>query len=153
MTAPRLDRAHKRHAGSALAVVLALLAAGAALAGAVARSAALELAMAEHDLSSVRAGAAAEAGLAAALRARGWSAASDWSGAGALPGNAAWTAEVVLLATRIDNHGGTTEWLFEARSEGRAGAARVALSRGFSVQGALPGEPAPRWWRQVEPLP
>jgi hypothetical protein len=149
----QLTDAPRVHSGSALVVVLALLAAGVALAGAVARSAAMELAMTEQALSSVRARTAAEAGLAAALRARGWSAGPGWSGAGQLPEGAQWSAEVGLLAARVDLATGLTDWVFEARSVGRAGLAGVALSRGFSVRGVLPGEPVPLWWRQVEPLP
>jgi hypothetical protein len=148
MHRPRLLRA----GGSALVVVLAFLAAGVLLAGGLARSAALEMAMAEHALSGVRARTAAEAGLAAALRAQGWSATATWAGQGTLAGGASWTAQVELLAARVEP-GGATEWVFEIRSTGRAAAAQVVLSQGFSVTGALPGTPAPTWWRQLEPAP
>jgi hypothetical protein len=134
-------------------VVLAFLAAGMLLAGGLARSGTLELAMTEHDLSRVRARAAAEAGVTAALRARGWSAAAPWSGSGVLAGGASWTAEVRLVAARVAPGGGATDWVFEIRSSGRAAAARVELSRGFSVSGALPGAARPTWWRQLEPAP
>jgi hypothetical protein len=145
--------ARNRIGGSALVVVLAFLAAGTLLAGGLARSAALEMAMAEHDLSRVRARAAAEAGLAAALRARGWSAATPWAGHGVLAAGATWTAEVRLVAARVAPGGGATDWVFEVRSTGRAAAARVELSRGFSVSGALPGTARLTWWRQLEPAP
>lgn len=142
-----------RAAGSALVVVLAFLAAGALLAGGLARSAALEMAMAEHALSGVRAQTAAQAGLAAALRAQGWSATATWEGQGTLAGGASWTAQVELLGARLDPGGGATEWVFEIRSTGRAAAAQVVLSQGFAVTGALPGVPMPTWWRQLEPAP
>ena len=143
----------RRISGSALVVVLGFLAAGVLLAGGLARSAALEMSMAEHALSGLRARTAAEAGLAAALRARGWSATATWTGQGTLAGGASWTAQVELLGARVDPGGGATEWLFEIRSTGQAAAARVLLSQGFSVTGALPGTPAPTWWRQLEPAP
>lgn len=154
LCSPRLrpPRHVMRAGGSALAVVLACLAAGVLLAGGLARSAALEMAMAEHALSGIRARTAAEAGLAAALRARGWSATAIWEGQGSLAGGASWTARVELLAARVEP-GGATEWVFEIRSAGRAAAAQVVLSQGFSVTGALPGVPAPTWWRQLEPAP
>lgn len=146
-------RRRLRAGGSALVVVLAFLAAGALLAGGLARSAALEMAMAEHALSGVRARTAAQAGLAAALRAQGWSATAAWEGHGTLAGGASWTAQVELLGARLDPGGGATEWVFEIRSTGRAAAAQVLLSQGFSVTGALPGTPLPTWWRQLEPAP
>lgn len=143
----------RRAGGSALVVVLAFLAAGMLLAGGLARSAALELAMAEHDLSRVRARAAAAAGLTAAMRARAWSAAATWEARGELAGGASWTARVDLVAARVAPGGGATDWVFEVRSAGRAAAAAVDLSRGFSVSGALPGTARPLWWRQLEPTP
>ena len=139
--------------GSALVVVLGFLAAGVLLAGGLARSAALEMSMAEHALSGLRARTAAEAGLAAARHAHGWSATATWEGQGTLAGGASWAAQVELLGARIDPGGGATEWLFEIRSTGRAATAQVLLSQGFSVTGALPGTPAPTWWRQLEPAP
>jgi len=151
MSAYRYGR--RRAAGSALVVVLAFLAAGMLLAGGLARSAALEMAMAEHEVSRVRARAAAEAGLAAALRSGAWSAATAWTGHGALAGGASWSATITLLAARIDPLGGATEWVFEIHSTGRAAAAQVALSQGFHVTGALPGSAQPTWWRQLEPAP
>ncbi|NHA14902.1 hypothetical protein [Thioalkalivibrio sp. XN279] len=157
MTRSRSRRTDRRRllraGGSALVAMLAFLAAGVLLAGGLARSAALEMAMAQHALSGLRARTAAEAGLAAALRAQGWSATATWEGHGALAGGASWTAQVELVGARVDPTGGATEWVFEARSIGRASAARVVLSQGFSVTGALPGTPAPTWWRQLEPAP
>lgn len=148
-------RGSPRHriGGSALVVVLGFLAAGVLLAEGLARSAALEMSMAEHALSGLRAHSAAAAGLAAALRARGWSATAAWEGQGTLAGGASWAAQVELLGARVDPDGGATEWLFEIRSTGEAAAARVLLSQGFSVTGALPGTPTPTWWRQLEPAP
>jgi hypothetical protein len=134
-------------------VVLAFLGAGVLLAGGLARSAALEMAMAGHALSGIRARTAAEAGIAAALRAQSWTATAPWEGHGALAGGASWTGQVELLGARVDPGGGATEWVFEIRSTGRAAAAQVVLSQGFSVSGALPGTPAPTWWRQLEPAP
>jgi len=136
-----------------LVVVLVLMAAGMALSSAVARSAAAELAMAEQGLSRLRSLEAAEAGLASVLRARGWSAAGPFSLAGTLAGGGEWEAEVRLLAARLDPAGGPVEWLFEIESHGRAGLARTTLAQSFTVQGALPGEPQPGWWRQLEAPP
>ena len=153
MTGRSRCRPLRRAGGSALVVVLAFLAAGVLLAGGLARSAALEMSMAEHALSGIRARTAAEAGVATALRAQGWSAAVTWEGHGTLAGGASWTAQVELLGARVDPGGGATEWVFEVRSTGRAAAAKVVLSQGFAVVGALPGSPRPTWWRQLEPGP
>ena len=143
----------RRERGAALAVVLVLTAAGMALSSAVATSAALELAMAERGAGRLRAFEAAEAGLAAALRARAWSASDPWTAAGALPAGGEWQVEVRLAAARIDPVGGVVDWHFEIESSGRDGAARVTLVQGFRVAGGLPGEPQRTWWRQEDPAP
>jgi hypothetical protein len=147
-------RGHPRHArGAALAVLLVLLAAGMALSTAVATSAALELAMAGGGLSRLRAAEAAEAGVAAALRAREWSAAAPWSATGALAEGGRWQVEVRLLAARVDPLGGAVDWRFEIESSGEHGVSRVTLLQAFDVTGALPGDPQPAGWRQLEPPP
>jgi hypothetical protein len=142
-----------RARGAVLAVVLVLLAAGAALSSAVATSAALELAMADRTQSRLRAFEAAEAGLSAALLAREWSAAEPWAASGAIVAGCQWQAWIRLATARIDPSGGEVEWHFEIESTGRDGAARVTLVQGFKVQGALPGEPVLTWWRRGEPAP
>lgn len=139
----------RRAEGAVLVVVLAFLAAGALLSSAVGRTAALELAMTEQGLSRLRASLAAEAGVAAALQARGWSAAGRWEGTGSLPHGGDWQATVELAAARINPGGGPVEWVFEVRSTGTAGPARATVSRGFTVTGALPGTPQPTWWRRT----
>jgi hypothetical protein len=149
----RACRSPSRARGAVLAIVLILLAAGAALSSAVATSAALELAMADRTQSRLRAFEAAEAGLSAALLAREWSAAEPWSASGSVMAGGEWQAEVRLVAARIDPYGGEVEWHFEIESAGRDGAARVTLVQGFQVQGALPGEPGLTWWRRGEPAP
>lgn len=142
-----------RQSGSALAVVLVLTAAGMALSSAVATSAALELAMSARNTSRLRAFAAAEAGVAEALRARGWSAGAPWVNAGTLTDGGAWQAEVRLVAARLDPVDATVEWHFEVESSGRHGAASVVVLQGFRVSGGLPGEPRRTWWRQADPAP
>lgn len=142
-------RAGRRAEGAVLVVVLAFLAAGALLSSAVGRTAALELAMTEQGLSQLRAQLAAEAGVAAALQARGWSAAARWDSAGSLPHGGDWQASVELVAARIGPGGGPVEWVFEVRSTGTAGPARATISHGFAVAGALPGTPQPSWWRRT----
>lgn len=139
----------RRAEGAVLVVVLAFLAAGALLSTAVGRTAALELAMTEQGLSRLQAGLAAEAGVAAALQARGWSAAGRWEGTGTVPHGGSWRATVELVAARLDPGGGPAEWVFEIRSTGAAGPARATVSRGFAVRGALPGTPQPTWWRRT----
>jgi hypothetical protein len=134
-------------------MVLVFLAAGAALSTAVARTAALELAMTEQGLSRLQAQLAAEAGLDAALAAQGWSVSAPWQSRGELPHGGRWTATVTLVAARLDPGGGTPEWIFEARSTGEAGSARTTLVQGFSVEGALPGIPQPTWWHRAEAEP
>lgn len=153
MTAARRRAQPVRSDGVVLVIVLVLMSAGMALSSAVARSAAAELAMVEQGLSRLRAREAAEAGLASVLRAREWSAAGTSSASGSLVGGGEWEAEVRLLAARLDPSGGAVEWLFEIESHGRAGRARTALARSFTVQGPLPGEPRLGWWRQLEPPP
>lgn len=143
----------RRARGAALAVVLVMTAAGMALSSAVATSAALELAMAEQGIARLRAFEAAEAGLAAALRARAWSAAGPWSAAGTLVTGGEWRVEIRLAAASTDPLAGTAEWHFEIESDGRHGAARATLVQGFRVTGALPGEPRRTWWRQEDPAP
>jgi hypothetical protein len=143
----------RREGGATLAVVLVLTAAGMALSSAVATSAALELAMAERVSARLRAFEAAEAGLAAALRARAWSASDAWTSSGVLPEGGEWRVEVRLAAARLDPLGGVVDWHFEIESSGREGAARVTLAQGFRVAGALPGEPQRTWWRQEDPAP
>lgn len=142
---------HER--GVALVVLLVLLTAGMALSTAVATSGALELAMTDRSLGRLRAAEAAEAGIAAALRARGWSTADPWTAAGALADGGRWRVEVRLLAARLDPLGGPVDWRFEIESRGEHGAARVTLLQAFEVTGALPGDPQRAGWRQVEPSP
>jgi hypothetical protein len=139
--------------GAVLVMVLVFLAAGAALSTAVARTAALELAMTEQGLSRLQAQLAAEAGLDAALAAQGWSASAPWQARGELPQGGRWTAMVTLVAARLDPGGGAAEWIFEARSTGEAGPARTTVAQGFRVQGALPGVPQAAWWHRVEAEP
>ena len=146
--AGRVQPGHRMR-GAVLVVVLAFLAAGALLSAAVGRSAALELAMTEQGLSRLRAELAAEAGVAASLQARGWSAAGRWEGSGTLPHGGDWRATVELVAARIVPGGGPVEWVFEIRSAGTAGPAQATISRGFAVSGALPGTPQPTWWRRT----
>ena len=143
----------RRADGAVLVVVLVLTAAGMALSAAVATSGTLELAMAERSAARLRAFEAAEAGLAAALRARAWSAGAPWTASGELVDGGAWRTEVRLAAARVDPLGGPVDWHFEIESTGREGPARVTLAQGFRVQGALPGEPQRSWWRQAEPEP
>ena len=143
----------RRTRGAALAVVLVLTTAGMALSSAVATSAALELAMAEQSTARQRAFEAAEAGLAAALRARAWSADSPWSATGELVASGAWRAEVRLAAAQVDPLTDAVEWHFEIESSGRLGAAAVTLMQGFRVAGALPGEPRRTWWRREDSAP
>lgn len=143
----------RRAQGVALTAVLVLTAAGMALSSALATSAALEHAMAERATARLRAFAAAEAGIAAALRARGWSAGNAWAASGTLADAGAWQAEVRLVAARLDPPSGTVDWLFEIESSGRSGTAGVTLLQGFLVTGALPGEPRRTWWRQADPAP
>lgn len=146
-------RAPARSGGAVLAVVLVLLAAGMAVSAAVATAATLELAMAERAAARLRAHEAAEAGIASALQAGQWSAGTPWSATGALPEGGDWQVAVVLDTARIDPLGGPVEWLFEITSRGRAGTAATTLVQAFRVSGALPGVPAPTWWRQAEPAP
>jgi hypothetical protein len=141
-----------RSQGAALVVVLVMLLAGTAVAASVASFAAQELALAGGSVARLRALQAADAGLATALAARGWSADGPWRSTGQLEGSE-WTAEVRLVAARIGTDGGPVEWLFEIESNGRHGAARASFLQGFSVHGPLPGEPQPGWWRQLEPGP
>lgn len=142
---------HER--GSVLALLLVLLAAGMALSAAVATSAALELAMSDRATARLRAAEAAEAGIAAALRARGWSSTGPWTASGALAESGRWRVEVRLFAARVDPHGGPVDWRFEIESAGEHGAARVTLLQAFDVSGALPGEPRPAGWHRLEPSP
>lgn len=135
--------------GAVLVVVLAFLAAGALLSSAVGRTAALELAMSGHSVSRLQAQLAAEAGVAAALQAQGWSPSGRWEATGTLPHGGTWRATVELVAARIVPGGGPAEWVFEIRSTGADGPARATVSRGFAVQGALPGTPQPTWWRRT----
>lgn len=137
--------------GAALVMVLVMAAAGMALAAAIARTAVLELAMAERDAARLRATAAAEAGLAEALRRREWSAADPWRAAGITTNGARWEVEVRLDAARLDQALELVEWHFEIESAGRAGPAAMTILQGFKVLGALPGEPRRTWWRQAEP--
>ena len=139
--------------GAVLVMVLVFLAAGAALSTAVARTAALELAMTEQGLSRLQAQLAAEAGLDAALEAGGWSASAPWQGRGELPHGGRWAASVTLVATRLDPGSGAVEWVFEARSTGAAGSARATMVQGFRVDGALPGIPQLAWWHRAEVEP
>lgn len=139
--------------GAVLAVVLVLLAAGMALAAAIATSAALEHAMSDSSASLLRARQAAETGLSVALAARGWSATDTWHGSGSLPGGALWEAEVRLVAARFDASTGLAEWLFEIESTGEAATGRSAMLQGFTVLGALPGAPRLAWWRLAEDVP
>lgn len=139
--------------GVVLPLVLVLLAASMTLAGAVATSATLELAMADRAGARLRATEAAEAGIAAALRAREWSAAGPWTFAGALPAAGEWRVEVRLAAARADALSGEVEWLFEIESIGRAGAAVAVLRQDFAVTGPLPGTARRRGWHVVEPVP
>lgn len=136
-----------------LPLVLVLVAASLTLAGAVATSATLELAMAAQVGERLRAIEAADAGILAVLRAGEWSPAAPWSSAGTLPAGGAWQAEVRLTAARIDPLSGEVEWLFEIESTGRAGVADAVLREDFAVTGALPGTPRRRGWRIVEPAP
>lgn len=143
-----------RHArGGVLAVLLVLLAAGMALSTAVATSGALELAMSDRGLARLRAAEAAEAGVAAALRARAWSSVSPWTASGVLAESGRWRVEVRLFAARVDPLGGPVDWRFEIESAGEHGAARVTLLQAFDVSGALPGDPRPAGWRLLEPPP
>lgn len=139
--------------GAALAVLLVLLATGMVLSTAVATSGALELAMTDRAFSRLRAAEAAEAGLATALRARGWSTAAPWTAAGRLAGSGRWRVEVRLFAARVDPLGGPVDWRFEIESRGEYGAARVTLLQAFDVTGALPGDPRLAGWHQQEPPP
>jgi hypothetical protein len=139
--------------GFVLPVLLVLLAAGMALSIAAATTAAMTLAMSERSAGRLRALEAAEAGLAAALRAGGWGPAEAWTGAGSLPAGGRWQATVRLVAAQIDPLGGPVHWRFEIESAGEDGAARALLLQGFEVAGALPGEPVLTWWRQGEPEP
>ena len=113
----------------------------------------LELAMADRAGARLRATEAAEAGIAAALRAREWSAAGPWTFAGALPAAGEWRVEVRLAAARADALSGEVEWLFEIESIGRAGAAVAVLRQDFAVTGPLPGTARRRGWHVVEPVP
>jgi hypothetical protein len=149
MSRSRFSRANSR--GAALAVVLVLTAAGMALSSAVATSAALELAMSGQSVARQRALEAAEAGIAAALRAQEWSAAGPWSDSGTMSEGGTWQVELRLTAARIDPSGAPVDWHFEIESRGRDGAARVTLVQGFRVLGELPGEVRLSWWRQAEP--
>lgn len=153
MNPPRYAPMRPREHGFVLVLVLVLMAAGMALAAAVANSAMLELAMTGRSLMRLRALEAAEAGLVTAMRARGWSASENWSATGTLAEQDRWRAEVRLVAARIDTAQAIVEWHFEIESEGRAGHAAVKLLQGFSVHGALPGEPRYRWWRHGEAPP
>jgi hypothetical protein len=142
-----------RQRGAMMVVVLVMMAAGSVLSAAIASSAALELAMADRSATRLRAFEAAEAGLAAMLRARSWSAAEPWSGSGTLAGSGEWEAEVRLAAARVDPVSGVVEWRFEIASTGRHGAAEVSLLQAFDVLGALPGEPRRAGWRRIEAAP
>jgi hypothetical protein len=143
-----------RHArGAVLAVVLALLAAGMALSAAIATSAALEFAMADRGAARLRAAEAADAGLAAALRARAWSASDPWTAAGSLDGGGDWQVEARLVAARVDPLGGPVDWRFEIESHGRHGAAHVRLVQALDITGALPGDPRLAGWRRLESGP
>lgn len=142
-----------RSGGAALAVVLVLTAAGMALSAAVATSAALELAMSGRSAVRQRAFEAAEAGIAAALRAREWSASGPWNDAGTQAAGGAWQVEVRLAAARVDASGSPVDWHFEIESRGREGTTQVTLFQGFRVLGGLPGEAQLSWWRQSEPEP
>lgn len=144
-------RQHAR--GAVLVMVLVFLLAGAALSTAVARTAALELAMTEQGLSRLQSRLAAEAGLDAALEAQGWSASGSWEGHGALSPGGRWSATVTLLATRLDPGGGPAEWIFELRSTGVSGTARTTLVQGLRVTGALPGLPRPAGWHRPTEAP
>jgi hypothetical protein len=153
MSRPGLAQRPAKALGAALAVVLVLTAAGMALSSVIAGAASFEFAMASQVAQRQRAFEAAEAGLATALRAREWSAAAPWTAAGTLREGGEWQVAVRLAAARLDPGGAPVEWHFEIDSQGRDGAARVALVQGFRVMGALPGEPQPSWWRQAEPPP
>lgn len=142
-----------RGRGAALVVVLVLTAAGMALSSAIANTATLEFTMVDAGLARLRAMEAAEAGLAAALRARAWSAGSPWSAAGGLAEGGRWTVEVQLVAAQVAPPPGPVTWRFDIESAGRHGAARVTLVQSFDVQGALPGAPQLVGWRQADPAP
>jgi hypothetical protein len=143
----------RRARGGVLVIALVMLAAGMTVAFAVAASATLELAMAERTGARLRAVEAAEAGIATALRAGAWSAATPWAASGDLPEGGRWHARVALAASRLDPLGGPVEWLFEITSRGEAGSARAELAQGFRVLGPLPGVPELTRWRQLDPPP
>lgn len=149
----RLANPPGRARGGVLVVAIVMLAAGMTVAFAVATSAALELAMAERTGARLRAVEAAEAGIAATLRAGAWSASTPWTATGDLPEGGRWQVQVALAASRLDPMGGPVEWLFEITSLGEAGSARVALAQGFRVFGPLPGVPELTHWRQLDPPP
>jgi hypothetical protein len=156
MQAPRrrrLANPPSRTRGGVLVIALVMLAAGMTVAFAVAASATLELAMAERTGARLRAVEAAEAGIATALRAGAWSAATPWTASGNLPEGGRWYARVGLAASRLDPMGGPVEWLFEITSRGEAGSARAELAQGFRVLGPLPGVPELTHWRQLDPPP
>jgi len=148
-----LARRTPRAQGAALVVVLVLTAAGMALSSAVANTAALEFTMVDGGLARLRAMEAAEAGLAAALRARAWSAGAAWNANGTLAGGSRWTVQVQLVAARVDPPPAPVTWRFDIESAGRHGAARVVLMQSFDVEGALPGQPRRVGWRQVDDAP
>lgn len=139
--------------GAVLVTVLVFVAAGLLLAATTARTGAVELALAARAADRLRAVEAADAGLAHALRSRGWNATEPWTDAGVLPGGGRWAVEVQLAAARLDASTGVVEWHFEIFSTGRAGTAQSSVARGFAVTGGLPGEPRLTWWRQAESSP
>lgn len=139
--------------GAALVTVLVFVLAGLALAALTTRTGLLEIAMAGRGANRLRAIEAAEKGRARALQSGEWSAGLPWTDAGTLADGAQWQVEMGLALARIDPVNGEVEWHFEIRSEGRAGTARSAMVQGFSVAGALPGQPRLTWWRLAEPLP
>lgn len=153
MTCGRGTTGLRLNRGAVLVTVLVFVLAGMTLAAATARTGVVEFAMADRGANRVRAIAAAEAGLAHALRSRGWSAAGPWTDAADLPDGGRWTVEVHLAAARLDPLNGLVEWHFDIYSTGAAGTARFSLEQGFAVIGALPGEPRLTWWRQAESPP
>jgi hypothetical protein len=139
--------------GAALVTVLVFVLAGMALAAATTRTGMLEIAMADRGANRLQAIEAAEKGRAHALQSGEWSAGPPWTDAGTLADGAQWQVEMRLALAWIDAESSEVEWHFEIHSEGRAGTARFAMVQGFSVAGALPGEPRLTWWRQAEPPP
>jgi hypothetical protein len=124
-----------------------------AVSAAIATSAALEFAMADRGAARLRAAEAADAGLAAALRARAWSASGPWTAAGSLDDGGDWQVEARLASARVDPSGGPVDWRFEIESHGRHGAAHVRLVQAMDITGALPGEPRLAGWRKLEGAP